>query len=47
MLDLEKLEADKKKLEAMVTQPQIQAYRLQGALAYVIDNINTPKEKKE
>jgi len=46
-LTLEELEKDKKKLETNILNMKTQLIRMDGALAYVMDNINKLKEVEE
>ena len=46
-LTLAKLEEDKRRLEQLVTQTQLQVHYYVGALAYINDNIKALKEVED
>ena len=43
-MDIKELEKDKDKLQKLLQQAQINVWRYEGALGYVLDNINKLKE---
>ena len=46
-MDIEELQKDKAKLENSIRQSQINTFRLEGALVYVVDNIKLEEEKED
>ena len=44
-LTLKQLEKDKGQIETMITQTQVQLYRLDGILGYINDNIKALKKE--
>lgn len=47
MLNLKKLEKDRDNLVQLIRQTQLQLYHYEGALRYIVDNINNLKEGED
>jgi len=43
-MTIEELRKDKQKIEQLMSQTQIQLWRYQGALSYILDNIKKEEE---